>query len=60
MCLLSVVGHVLHGVGMLVLLPNLGSSWSYQLHSSLHPGAGLPCPRVIRDHPDCTSVVAYN
>lgn len=50
---LSVAGPVLRCVGMLVLLPNLGSSWSYKLHSSLHPLARLPCPRVIRDHPDC-------
>lgn len=57
---LSVAGHVLHGVGMLVLLPNLGSSWSYKLHSSLRPRAGLPCFRVIRDHPDCTSVAAHD
>lgn len=38
---------------------NLGSSRSYKLHSSLRPGAGLPCPRVIRDRPDCTSVAAH-
>lgn len=57
---LSVAGPVLCCVGMLVLLPNLGSSWSYKLHSSLHPVAGLPCPRVTRDHPDGTSVAAHN
>lgn len=51
---------VLLRVGMLVLLPNLGSSWSYKLHASLHPVAGLPCPREIRDHPDCASVAAHN
>lgn len=59
-CFLSVAGHVLRAVGMLVLLPNLGSSCSYKLHSSLHPRAGLPCLRVIRDHPDCRSVAAHN
>lgn len=58
--LLSVTGRVLCYEGMLVLLPNLGPSWSYKLRCSLHPVTGLPCPRVIRDHPDCTSVAAYN
>lgn len=57
---LLVAGSVLCCVGMLVLLPNLGSSWSYKLHSSLHSVAGLPCPRVIRDHPDGASVAAHN
>ena len=38
-------------VGMLVLLPDLGSSWSYKLHSSLHPVAALPCPRVTGTTP---------
>lgn len=47
-------------VGMLVLLPNLGSSRSYKLHASLHPGAALPGPREIRDHPDCASAAGHN
>lgn len=47
-------------VGTLVLLPDLGSSRSYKLHSSLHPVAGLPCPRVTGTTPDRASVAAHN
>ena len=59
LCVLLVRGRPHSGVGTLVLLPSVGSSRSYKLHSSLRPGTGLPGPRAIRDRPDCTSVAAH-